>query len=192
MSILKQLATRSASTDFSVLKKIGLGTGIAISAGMGFAKGFNSSGVNEAFYEMTTGNPNIDKDVLGTKLSPMEAMLPVPGIGRVARATMKPSPVIGAVGGGTLGGALGGAVGKVAGHGIVGAAIGAGLGAVVGGAAVPLAPAAGAGFVNSKMLGYHFGGARKPFVESGNSYSPNAFPAVDGSIVFGMNNARFG
>lgn len=156
MSLLDKVGTKAAleAVDIMpVLKKIGLGAAITAGAGMGFAKGFKSSGANQAFYEMTTGNPNIDQDVLGTSLSPRAALLPMPF--------------------GTVDTAL---------H-----------GAPLARSGTPrLMATLRTGFVNSKTLGYAFSGASKPFVEPGNSYSPNAFPSVDGSIVFGMNNARFG
>ncbi len=70
----------------SVIERFGSTAGKAAStAGLaavgmyGFSKGLKSSGAGDAFYDMTTGNPNIDEDVLGTNISPMSLLLSLPG-----------------------------------------------------------------------------------------------------------------
>lgn len=156
MSLLSKIGTKASlavASSTPTLKKAGIGAALTVSAGVGFAKGFKSSGANEAFYEMTTGNPTIDQDVLGTSLTPMQALMPMP-FGKVDRAL----------------------------YGMPFARSGT----------PRLMAALSTGLVNSKTAGAAFTGANHPFVEPRNSYSPNAFPSVDGSIVFGMNNARFG
>lgn len=131
--------------------------GLAAAAAMhGFGKGLSQSGAGDAFYEMTTGNPNIDEEVLGTNLNPASALLQLPG-GRVDRA-------------------LNGVPGMRSG--------------------VPrLLATLPTGFVNTKTVGYALSSANKPFSQmpgSSNPYMANTMPSADGSLVFGLNNARHG
>lgn len=137
----------------SILDKIGkrpvaMGLGLALVAGHGLLKGFNSSGANQSFYELATGNPNIDKDILGTSINPANLMLNLP----FSRT-------------------------NVALHGLPGFRSG-----------LPkLMAATRTGFVNKKTTSAAFSRAGEPF-----STTPNTFPSADGSLVFGLNNARHG
>jgi hypothetical protein len=152
----------------SILDKIGkrpvaMGLGLALVAGHGLLKGFNSSGANQSFYELATGNPNIDKDILGTSINPANLMLNLP----FSRT-------------------------NVALHGLPGLNIGLRFMSPLGSMALPngtarLIAATRTGFVNKKTTSAAFSRAGEPF-----STTPNTFPSADGSLVFGLNNARHG
>jgi len=55
--------------------------GLAAVAAYGFSKGLDESGAVDSLFDLTTGNPNIDEDVLGTNLTARDMFLPsIPGI----------------------------------------------------------------------------------------------------------------
>ena len=64
----------------SLGRRAAVGAGLAAVGVLGAAKGFReeSGDLNDAFYEVTTGNPNIDEDVFGMPMSPGSLLLPTP------------------------------------------------------------------------------------------------------------------
>jgi hypothetical protein len=182
-------------------------------AARGFTKGFGeTSNFSDSFYETTLGDPDIDEAVFGTKISPLE-LLTTPGFiptrmnimsGR-APAAMVIAPVnavAGAAIGGTIGAFKGGVKGGILG-GLGGAVIGAGSAIPLSGnvrAAQTARVAYGVrnGLVNSAVAGDYFKNNQAGFLDMNNENNAgiNAYrntpPQVDGSIVFGAYNARYG
>lgn len=129
-------------------KSVASKMGLAAVGAYGFSKGVTKSGAGDSFYELTTGNPNIDEDVLGTNVGPMNLLLNLPG----SKTSMMMNGAPGAR---------------------------SGLPRLI--ASMPT------GIVNKKTIAGAFSRSSEPF-----STTPNTIPRPDGSIVFGMNNARFG
>lgn len=145
---------RSVAENFSLeALKSGTGkaaflTGLGLAGVLGFNKGLRSSKAEDAFYELATGNPNIDEEILGTNINPANLLLSLPG----SRT-------------------------DIAMHGIP-----------VFRSGIPrLLATTRTGFVNKKTVGAAFSRADTPFATT-----HNFAPMADGSIVFGLNNARHG
>ena len=132
-------------------KKLGLGSkiGLGLVAAHGFVQGMGSQGLTDDFYNLASGSPNIDKEVLGTDLSVFDMMGVIPGPSRVDMA-----------------------LGRVPGF-------RSGLPQLV------------ASFQSGMLNGKTFSDARAKNNTSFNTYK-NTLPTVDGSIVFGAYNSRFG
>ncbi len=137
-------------------------TGVAAlsvgAAAVGFTSGISSSEYTDQFYELATGNPNIDNEVFGSNLGLTQLFIPLPGPSDL-KTFMHGAPGAGAFGG------------------------------------VPrLFAGVRAGVVNTTTVSDYFRGSG-PLTS--NTRSPmdefrNTPPRVDGSIVFGQYNSRFG
>lgn len=188
----------------------------------GFAKGVSStSNFHDNFYNIALGDPNADQAVFGGRLNPMEFMAPLPAMFPTAYNVMSgrtPGRMLGAPAGGLLGGATGTVVGGVVG-GLIGTLKGKGLkGGLIGGVVGGLGGSAiGAGMglsgnrslanmgrlgigiksglINGTMVGDYFRGNNNGLSPM-NDPTVNAYrntpPRVDGSLVFGAYNSRYG
>jgi hypothetical protein len=184
-----------------------MGAGVGVAAVSGFGSGFSSQQPDMAgdFYEMTTGNRDIDEEVFGTEMGPLGLVAPLP---RLPRVPTVPATFIGGgvgtVAGGLGGFALGSAVLRARGRGriaatLAGAAVG-GMGAMAGGAV-----GAGAGLAgslneqerrlvfNPTMISRSITDQRTKNTAARNAARyGNPMPNVDGSMVFGQYNFRGG
>jgi len=128
----------------SVAGLIGLGAVVH-----GFNKGFGQSGVKSSFYEFISGVPDLDQQVLGASVNPLDLVIPISPF-NIAR-------------------------GEVPGF-------RSGLPRLL--ATLPT------GLVNRKNIGAAFANADKQFAQQ--AYTNNQPPQADGSLIFGMYNARNG
>lgn len=205
---------RKAMTS-SGARKAAIGIGLTAVAAQGFGKGFASNDLSDPFYQLTLGSPKADQDVTGAEINPFSLMYnPFSEISTITgHNPLTKTLTLGGVGFGTTGplGALGGAAagvglgaklskglsatkrfGRMSGLGILGAGLGVGLAINRSESMNRLRAANSAGLLNDRT----FSGMRYADDEFGRFYQDNKYsnspPQVDGSLAFGLYNARQG
>lgn len=80
MALITRMGRSIASSAAGMPRRAMIGAGLAGVGVLGAARGFNqtSGDLNDALYEITTGNPNIDEEVFGMPMSARELLLPFP------------------------------------------------------------------------------------------------------------------
>jgi hypothetical protein len=167
----------------------------------GIGKGASGGG---GFYDVTLGDPNADQQILGAKVSPMNLMAPLPFSSMSILEGRTLGPTVSAPTAAISGAVLGGGIAAVGATALMksGFKEASALGKVRRGA-IGLgitAAAAGLGAISGMMGGTATGrkimAGRKTGLLNANAVNmrkyANQAPQVDGSIAFGMYNARQG
>jgi len=184
------------------LRGVGVAAGLSLVAGHGFAQGAASQDLSDSFYDITMGDPKADLAIFGTELNPISMAMPFPWSPMSVIQNRAPGQqMLGSGGGAMLGAGVGATAGATAGAMISNAAKGRlkGLG-WVGGVAGGLIGAASGAIGGSQhaeqlMAMRQLGLINKTTVSDyarNYNYYDNSMPTVDGSIVFGMRDSRFG